>query len=175
MIVDFGPHLERDTLLQHVVVAGLGRAVKACVEVCESSEYKEGQRLDITLTVNGHELPIEEFCEHWQAQVDEMITARAKELVEERMGAISDTIFEVTQALRERLDTPDPGDPPCSQCGSSNVLFRDQHVVGTEGRSSTLAFVCAACGHKTSDVPYKDGFLRNAVAKVRAAWRAETR
>jgi len=84
MLIDFKPHLDRDTLLQHVVVES---AVHAMEDVLDE-RYLADTTLDIALTVNGRELLIEEFCDHWQSQVEGMIQHKAQELLQERFTAV---------------------------------------------------------------------------------------
>ena len=54
---------------------------------------------DLKLTINGHELDIKSFVEHWESQVDRMIRGAALDVVRDRFRDVTD----IKDNLEERL------------------------------------------------------------------------
>lgn len=83
MKVIFDQHLNQQTLLSNIVLNGITQAVK---EISNSEDYKNRGELDIVLTVNGHEIDIENFVERWQKEVEKSVLQHASEIVSNRVN-----------------------------------------------------------------------------------------
>lgn len=104
MKVNFREHLRRESILDHLVLHCLGAAAN---EVAEDPDYVEKGELDIQLLVNGHELPIEKFVEHWQSQVGRMIKEAAEEKIQQKFCEIDEVFDTVRNILHNRLNITD--------------------------------------------------------------------
>lgn len=103
MKVNLRDHLRsRESLLQHMVLTVIANTL-ALEEVASSPEYNTDGTVDMVLTVNGHELDVEKFCQHWQSQVDRMIKEHAAELVEEKFAEISEVFDGIRRSVEEKL------------------------------------------------------------------------
>lgn len=104
MKVNFRNHLDRGSILDHLVLHCLGAAVN---EVAEDPDWVKKGELDIQLLVNGHELPIEKFVDHWQSCVGKMIEEEAKEKIQQKFCEIDEVFDTVRNILHNRLNITD--------------------------------------------------------------------
>lgn len=89
--------IDDHSLIGHIVLNGLGRNEKLCKKIAEDGEA------ELILTVNGEEIDIESFVDHWQSQVKEMIERHACQLFEDRVDKFRDTFFELTSRMEENF------------------------------------------------------------------------
>ena len=92
---------DRNDFIMHIILS----AMKASVlkELTENRQ-KEGIVADVCLTVNGKELDLEHFCEHWQSQVGRMIKEEAVELVKNRFSDVENLMYDLEERLKEEIN-----------------------------------------------------------------------
>lgn len=86
-------------LIGHIVLGGIGKHPAMCEAIREAGEA------DLRLTVNGKEIDLQEFVDHWQSQVKRIITERALEMVDEKFNSMRDKMSEFTSGLEEALQS----------------------------------------------------------------------
>lgn len=105
MKVNLTKRIEKDRrdrdLLLHIVLN--------CLTTQMTKELIEGTKLDdieaeVILTLNGHELDLEKFIEHWQSQVNRMIKEEARELFSEKFWDLQDLFDDLHERLRNEVD-----------------------------------------------------------------------
>lgn len=99
MKIDIYEEIKKNTLLSHVVLNGMSDAIIKGI----TSKVPHETEVDIVLTVNGEEIELLPFMQHWQNQVDSMIKEEAKKLVDEKMSSLNDIQYLVID-LKERLE-----------------------------------------------------------------------
>jgi hypothetical protein len=88
---------DRDFLL-HIVLCSL--TTQMTKELVESKAKDDSDiEAEIVLTLNGHELDLEKFIEHWQSQVHRMIKEEANDILSEKFNDL-DYLF---NDLQERI------------------------------------------------------------------------
>lgn len=102
MKIDFEKHLNKGSLLDHMVIHGLVEC-DAVSRVADDPAYKSDQQLEIVLTVNGIEIDVEGFCEHWQSQVERMIDEAAAKLLDSKIGDQLDEIEAMVDCAKVEL------------------------------------------------------------------------
>lgn len=106
MLVDIMKELDKESLLSHIVVEGLSKALTHE----ELDKFLKGKRkrkktlLNIKLTVEEVELDLESFVNLWQSQVHKLITKRAKELIEEKCSDTEELLDDLNTRLKEEVD-----------------------------------------------------------------------
>ena len=102
MKTDFDKELKGQTLLSRVVLQGLSQAA---IEALTAPDRK-GDKLsyDIKLTVDGHEVDVSKFMNHWQKYVDEIVADEAKKLLGERIGEVQDLLSDLKGRLEGEID-----------------------------------------------------------------------
>ena len=85
--------IDNGSLLGHMVLHGVANFT----DVIEAISEKDCA--EISMTVNGKEIDIRDFIEHWESQVSGMIKDEAKNLVEEHFETVREKMDEVTETL----------------------------------------------------------------------------
>lgn len=107
MKVNLHDEIEKDSLISHIVLNSLS---KLMVEKLAARRKEDGSILcEIKLTIEDEEeLDIEDFLNHWQSQVVEMVRKHAQKLVEEKLFDVCDSLYDLEQRIKrdinERLD-----------------------------------------------------------------------
>jgi hypothetical protein len=107
MKIDMSKELHLDTMVGHLILEcltntlGHGKKFEAFLK-----DYKEkgGHILDVQLLVNGKEMNLEKFVDHWQSQVHENIRRRAEELFKEKFSDVEILCTELMDDLKRRLE-----------------------------------------------------------------------
>ena len=73
-------------------------------EIKGKTNYDNDGMVDLCLTINGHELNVEKFMENWQSQVSGMILEEANDLIHDKCVNLSDLIYDVTEAVKEKTE-----------------------------------------------------------------------
>jgi len=92
---------DRNDFIMHIILSAMKTSV---LEELTENRQKEGIVADVCLTVNGKELDLEHFCEHWQFQVDRMIKEEAAELVKNRFSDVENLMYDLEERLKEEID-----------------------------------------------------------------------
>lgn len=91
------------SIISSMVLNGLSQAVQENFDEILDI-YKENDGIvDITLTIEGHEIDVKGFVDFWQSQVRRMIREEAHSLTCELFSF--DEIDELIEDLRDRLQT----------------------------------------------------------------------
>lgn len=102
MKVNLTQELRKNTLLSHVVVSCLTDTVAR--EKIAENRTKDGLICEIKLTINGHELDLQSFAEHWQSQVSRMIKDRAMEIVKEKFDDVGEILYDLEERLKPEIE-----------------------------------------------------------------------
>ncbi|MCK5021317.1 MAG: hypothetical protein KAS32_30175 [Candidatus Peribacteraceae bacterium] len=101
MKINIMEEFKKNSLISHIVLNGMSRAVAEQVSV----EKKETNDLvEVKMTVNGKEIDIKLFLEHWESQVSNMIKEEAKNIVVEKMSDIDELLHDLNNRLEEEVD-----------------------------------------------------------------------
>lgn len=90
--------VDNKSLIGHIILSGIGTHPSIMESVARDREA------DVKLTVNGAEIDIQSFMDHWQSQVERMIREEAMKLVEDKFNDVSDKMREFSNALSDSLD-----------------------------------------------------------------------
>lgn len=99
--------MERDrqnrSMISSIVLNGLSQAVQENFDgILETYKENDGV-IDITLTVEGHEVDLKAYIDFWQSQVRRMIVAEARKITDEMFTFHE--IDELIYDLRDRLQS----------------------------------------------------------------------
>jgi hypothetical protein len=94
---------EGRSIISSMVLNGLSQAVQENFDEI-LDVYKENDGIvDITLTIEGHEIDVKGFVDFWQSQVRRMIKEPAKMITDEMFGF--EEIDELIYDLKDRLQS----------------------------------------------------------------------
>ena len=107
MKFNFKEEIERDrynrSMISSIVLNGLSQAVQENFDkILETYKENDGV-IDITLTVEGHEVDLKAYINFWQSQVRRMIREEAHSLTNELFSF--DEIDELIEDLKDRLQS----------------------------------------------------------------------
>lgn len=100
MKIDFKKEILEDSNVAHMVLECLATTLANPSFKEIATQYEQKGMLDIVLTVNGTELPLKPFIDHWQSQVEDVIQKAA----EERVKQVIDTRFWKVSELLDTLE-----------------------------------------------------------------------
>lgn len=105
MKVNLRNRLSRDDVISAVILHTLSHTTGLNVEeIANSPSYSETGELDVTLTIEGHEVNFISFIEHWQSQVDQMIQEEAKEIVVTKFQDLADMAVDLSSRIAEEVN-----------------------------------------------------------------------
>lgn len=100
--------IERDrqnrSVLSSMVLNGLSQAVQENFDNILETYKKNDGVIDITLTVEGHEVDLKAYIDFWQSQVRRMIREKAQRLVDTKMFDIGDLLHDLEERLKEEVN-----------------------------------------------------------------------
>lgn len=108
MKINLSEEVRKNTLISHIVLHCLSSSIG--ILPTPSDIAKEGRNengdveCELKLTINGRELDISTFVDHWQSQVERMIYDRAKELFEEKFNEVDDLFYDLRDRLKEEIN-----------------------------------------------------------------------
>lgn len=82
----------------HFLLSAMTVMMKKQVEVPNPDEY------DVTLTVNGVELPVEEVFMNWHDKLDKSVERRAEQLFAEKFRDVRYILSDLSQTLSNEMD-----------------------------------------------------------------------
>jgi hypothetical protein len=85
-------------LVSHIVLGGIHKHPAVMDAVLKD------RVADVRVTVNGAELDLQAFVDHWQSQVERMIDDEAARLVDAKFNEVNRKMHEFNDALRESLN-----------------------------------------------------------------------
>jgi len=96
----------RQEILHHLVVHGLTEALKgdkSFTAWMDEVGWSEKEEIEVKLTVEGKEINIKEFCDHWESQVERMIASKAGELIQNQFSKLSETIMDLEAEAKRKF------------------------------------------------------------------------
>jgi hypothetical protein len=97
-------HQNNDTLVSHVIINCMAESLKNSEIIEMSDKIRFNNGLEVQLLIEGKEVDLQHFCDHWESQVDRMITEKAKELIENRFGDVNDLMRDLQDRLKTEID-----------------------------------------------------------------------
>ena len=91
--------IDDKSLVGHIILNGIWKHPAVMEAV------KRDREAEVKLTVNGAEMDIQSFMDHWQSQVERMIREEAIKLVGDKFDDVREKMHEFTTALSESLYT----------------------------------------------------------------------
>jgi len=95
MIIQTEDIINDKNLIGHIVLHSI-------TDAAANAAHDDGQ-LDVRMTINGDSVDLQSFVDHWQSQVDRMISDVAKERLEDKFSPINDMMFELQRKLEVEL------------------------------------------------------------------------
>lgn len=102
MKINLTEELDRDTLLSHIILHNMCQAFAE--QLLKEGKTEDGVVVDVKLIVNGVELDLKEFVDYWQSQVHNIITERAKELMNLKFANLTDLVSDLEERLKPEID-----------------------------------------------------------------------
>jgi hypothetical protein len=90
------------SLLSHMVLHNL--EISIAKKIAKEGKTESGIECDVKLTVNGIEIDLESFIEHWQSQVHRMIKEEAIELVKEKFADLNDMLYDLEERIKPEIE-----------------------------------------------------------------------
>lgn len=92
---------DRNDFIMHIILSTLKETT---IKELADNRAENGIIADLLLTVNGTELDLESFCEHWQSQVRRMIKEKAIELFKDKLGDVENLMYDLGERLKEEIN-----------------------------------------------------------------------
>ncbi len=153
---------EKDNLAQHlvmcVITAHAHDVADGNVHKVPGWEELSGKELDISLHINGVEVPFGPAVERMQSERERWIKERAGEMFEEKLPGVSEIIQQLADAcdavrdeVKQRFGTEISEDAeyfpdrfPCQPCGGTGFLYPHDALSGP----------CGSCGGTGRTFPH---------------------
>lgn len=74
------------------------------VAMNEGVEFPNPEEYDVTLTINGVELPVEQVFMNWHNKLDESVERRAEELFKEKFHGVKSIFEDLAQSIGIQMD-----------------------------------------------------------------------
>jgi len=106
MKINIQEHIRNRTTTSHLVLECLTDS--AMESIMDDYHQKDDGMLDVTLLINGKEVPIESFVEHWESQVENILKEMVKEHIKEKFGEVSNLLLDLQERLEQEVNYYDP-------------------------------------------------------------------
>lgn len=101
---------DRDSIINFMIITSCHKVVNELAE--ENKKKKANGIYDIVLTIDGIEMDIKRFMDRWQENVSSFVEEAAKELVNDKLNELLDSIDElkeevettISKAIQEKLE-----------------------------------------------------------------------
>jgi len=103
MKINIQEHLEKNTTTSHLILSCLTKSLLKTGIIEKYHKANDGM-LDVTLLIDGKEVSIESFVEHWESQVDNILKKMVKESIAEKFGDISNLLNDLQGRLEQEVD-----------------------------------------------------------------------
>ena len=90
----------RNRLPTHIILHCLTDAV---TKELLGIPHPDGITADVCFSINGHELDFEEFCRHWESQVDKLIQDEAVDLFQGKFNDVAELLNDLEERLKEEV------------------------------------------------------------------------
>ena len=94
--------IERDEILSRGLIGHIVLNALASYPVIVD-EIRDDGGADVLMTVNGQEVDIEAFADHWQGQVSEFIADKAESIIRDRFGSVSDLLSDLEERVGREI------------------------------------------------------------------------
>jgi len=101
MKVDWTKEREANSILHWGLLVAITKATEGKTFEEILGESFDTSTLDVRLTVNGSELPIEHVFERLQGQLDYMVEKKARQLIDGRIGELSEELDDVLRTITD--------------------------------------------------------------------------
>lgn len=106
MKINITDELRKESLLGHVVLHGISIAANDISgELAEEGRTENGVELDVVMTVNGREVDIKDFVDHWQSEVSDIIKAEVKKVIDQRFNDVSEMLFDLQERVKPEIQS----------------------------------------------------------------------
>jgi len=102
MKINIQEHIRNRTTTSHLVLECLTDS--AMESIMDTYHKKDDGMLDVTLLINGKEVPLESFVEHWDSQIMNILKEMVKEHIKEKFGDISNLLHDLQGRLEQEVD-----------------------------------------------------------------------
>lgn len=89
---------QREDLVAHFLISAFTASQEVGVKVPTGGEY------DLSIKINGVELPVEEVIRYVYSTVDSDLEARAAQLLKDKLQGAKDLLEELVESVGERMD-----------------------------------------------------------------------
>jgi hypothetical protein len=96
----------------HFLLSAITVAADKNMELPNPDEY------NVTLTINGIEMPVEEVFIHWHNKLDRSVELRAEQLFAEKFRDVRDIFWDLTQTISAEM-----GDAKVKICNKLNLEY----------------------------------------------------
>jgi hypothetical protein len=96
--------VRENRMREHLVFHGLTNALdghKGFTDWMSESKFDEIEEVDVKLTVEGVEIDLDEFVEHWQKQVKSSIAKEAQSLLDDKLREIEESLGKVSEMIND--------------------------------------------------------------------------
>lgn len=106
MKVNMSKELKKNSLLGHIIISGMTKTLghTEVGQLANECTTDEGVVLDVVLTVNGKEVDLAHFVEHWQSQVGSLLTAEVARVIDEKFSDIEDLLCDLKARIEPEID-----------------------------------------------------------------------
>lgn len=98
----------RESLIGHIVLHCMTTALMDQIHTRDDFGSSEGIVMDVVLTVDGHELDLKKFVDHWQNQIEDIINKEVKErqkaIFHEKFDKVSDLLTDLEERVEEEIE-----------------------------------------------------------------------
>jgi len=91
---------KKDGILSSIILIGMSEAL---VELVKTKRTPDGLVCDVKLLVEGDEVDLQPFLDHWQSQVKRLITKQARELAYEQFYGKFNDVIDMLEDLQGRV------------------------------------------------------------------------
>ena len=102
MKVNMTDEIRQNTLISHIILHKMSEALAE--SIAKEGQTEDGVVVDVKLTANGKEIDLEHFIQHWQSQVDNIITEKARELVNDKLSDVCGMLYDLEERLKSEID-----------------------------------------------------------------------
>jgi len=102
MKINITEELRKDTLLSHVVLHSMSKTVAE--ELVKEGDTKKGIICDIKMTINGNDIDIRSFIDHWQSQFNKIVIRNAKDLINEKFDNVIDMLYDLKERVEPEIE-----------------------------------------------------------------------
>lgn len=97
---------KQDALVTHIIIHSIAHCLKDKYKIEKNDDGEAIVQIDFK--INGLDVDLTVFAEHWQSQVDRMIHEKAQEIVDEYFQLTGDYLHDLQEVIKEKIRIIDP-------------------------------------------------------------------